>query len=140
MFEVGEWLEKKKLGMPYLCENGIVPILVRQAKATAYWKDRTSHARNGINGGVEGGFSNFNIYLGHSTDYGQYLEEGTGVYGPTGQPIVPVRAKILSWVDTDGKRYYARKVKGIKPHHTLEKTLMNNKQPILELLVEYWEG
>lgn len=140
MFEVGGWLEKKKLGMRIMFEGVVTPLLIRQAKATVYWKDRTGHARQGINGGVEGGIESFDVYLGNSTDYGQYLEEGTGIYGPTGQPIVPVRAKILSWVDTNGKRYYARKVKGIKPHHTLEKTLINNKQSILELLVEYWEG
>ena len=140
MFKVGGWLEQKKLGMRMMFEGVITPLLVQQAKETAYWKDRSGHARQGINGGIEGSLENFELYLGNSTDYGQYLEEGTGIYGPTGQPIVQVRAKILSWVGTDGKRYYARKVNGIKPYHTLEKTLINNREAILKLLAEYWEG
>lgn len=75
MFKVGGWLEQKKLGMRMMFEGVITPLLVQQAKETAYWKDRSGHARQGINGGIEGSLENFELYLGNSTDYGQYLEK-----------------------------------------------------------------
>ena len=122
-----------------LLSGVIAPQLVNQAKANAYWKDRTSHARNGINGGVEGGDSQYSVYLAHGTEYGEWLEKGTGIYGPVGKEIVPVKGKVLSWVDTDGKRHFAKSVRGIKPMPILEDTLKNNKDLVVETIMKYWE-
>lgn len=115
------------------------PLLIRQAKATVYWKDRTGHARQNINGGVETTSDGFELYLAHGTEYGEWLEKGTGVYGPTGSPIVPVQAPILSWIDANGQRHFAKSVKGIKPMPVLEDTLNNNKEAIIESILKYWE-
>lgn len=140
MFEVTNWLERKVAGMGMLLEGVICPMLVNQAKTKAYWKDRTGHARQNINGGVEGNNSEFELYLAHGTEYGEWLERGTGIYGPTKKPIVPVNKKVLSWVDTDGKRHFAKSVKGIKPMPILEDTLKNNKELVINTIEKYWEG
>jgi len=47
-----------------------------------------------------------------TSGYGGYLEIGTGIYGPHKQPIRPVKARVLSWVQADGTRVFAREVKG----------------------------
>ena len=47
--------------------------------------------------------------------YAQYLEWGTGLYGPYKQLIYPKTAKVLSWVGSDGKRHYATYTKGMTP-------------------------
>lgn len=140
MFELSKWIERKTAGMGMLLEGVICPTLVNQAKNKAYWKDRTGHARQNINGGVTGNLSEFELYLAHGTEYGEWLEKGTGVYGPTKRPIVPVQAKILSWVDTDGQRHFAKSVKGIKPMPILEDTLKNNKELVITTIEKYWEG
>lgn len=49
--------------------------------------------------------------------YGALLDRGTGLFGPHATPIVPRRAKVLSWVDkTTGDRAFARSVKGTGKH------------------------
>lgn len=45
--------------------------------------------------------------------YGQYIEEGTGVYGKTGQPITPKTKKAL-YFKVAGKPVFAKKVKGMR--------------------------
>ncbi|MBO1685422.1 hypothetical protein HJU46_04870 [Clostridium butyricum] len=137
-FKVIDYINRKKVGMGMLIGGIIAPTLVNKAKEKAYWKDRSSHARNGINGGVEGGGSQYSVYLAHGTEYGEWLEKGTGIYGPTGKKIVPVKGKVLSWVDTDGERHFAKSVKGIKPMPILKDTLNNNKEFIIEAVGKYW--
>jgi hypothetical protein len=41
--------------------------------------------------------------VGSSLEYARYLEEGTGVFGPKGQPIMPKSKKALFWGAFDGK-------------------------------------
>lgn len=48
-----------------------------------------------------------------------FHELGTGIYGPTGLPIRPVKSQYLSWVGADGKRIFARSVKGVADRHWL---------------------
>lgn len=45
-------------------------------------------------------------------EYSSYQDEGTGIYGPSGQPIVPVSAKVLHFVAKDGTEVFVRSVKG----------------------------
>lgn len=35
--------------------------------------------------------------IGTSVEYARYVHDGTGIYGPKGQPIRPKRAKVLAW-------------------------------------------
>lgn len=39
----------------------------------------------------------FQARIGSHMAYAPYVEYGTGIYGPKGKPIVPVRAKALAW-------------------------------------------
>ncbi len=49
--------------------------------------------------------------------YGAWQNEGTGVYGPTGQPITPARSKYLRWIDNNtGQVRFARSVRGTNEH------------------------
>lgn len=52
--------------------------------------------------------------------YARYVEEGTGIYGPAGQPIRPVKAKVLAW-KAGGQWIIARQVRGMKPWHYMRK-------------------
>jgi len=45
--------------------------------------------------------------------YGIFIEQGTGIFGPLGTPIVPKRARVLAWKGSGGM-VFARSVKGIK--------------------------
>ncbi|MGG7195125.1 hypothetical protein [Clostridium butyricum] len=137
-FKVIDYINRKKVGMGDFLRGQIKPTLVNKAKEKAYWKDRSSHARDGINGGVEGGGDEYSVYLAPGTEYGEWLEKGTGIYGPTGKKIVPVKGNILSWVDGNGKRWFAKSVKGIKPMPILKDTLNNNKEFIIEAVGKYW--
>lgn len=51
------------------------------------------------------------------TTYAYFVNTGTGIYGPRGRPIVPVRAKVLRFPARGGRRgrggfVHARSVKG----------------------------
>ncbi len=54
--------------------------------------------------------------VGTDVPYWRYIHDGTGIYGPKGQPIKPVRAKALHWRGPGGEAMFARQVKGIKPN------------------------
>lgn len=47
-------------------------------------------------------------------EHASWQDRGTGVYGPSGQPIRPVRAKVLAWDGPDGP-VFARQVAGTPP-------------------------
>lgn len=139
-FKVNNFIDNKMNGMSTILQYGIAPDLVNEAKEKAYWKDRSEHARQAINSGVEGNNSQYTLYLAHGTEYGGWLENGTGIYGPAKKLIVPVDKKILSWVDTEGKRHFAKSIKGIKPMPILQDTLKNNKENIANKIIQYWEA
>jgi hypothetical protein len=69
--------------------------------------------------------------IGTNLPYGRYVHDGTGVFGPKGRPIRPVRARFLRWPvtnnayrETGGRRRYkggstaryafAKQVRGVK--------------------------
>lgn len=52
-------------------------------------------------GNVEGG-STLRVQVGTNVHYAPYVEYGTGIYGPKGQPIRPKVAKVLAWKATGG--------------------------------------
>lgn len=137
-FGVNDFINEKINGMRTFLQFGIVPTLVGEAKQRAYWKDRSTNSRNGLTGGIEGGGTEYLLYLAHGVEYGEWLENGTGVYGPTHNPIVPVNKKVLSWIDESGTRHYAKKVKGIKPMPILKDTLERNKDLIADEIIKYW--
>jgi hypothetical protein len=51
------------------------------------------------------------IRIGNSVNYALAVHEGTGIYGPTGQPIRPRRAKVLRF-KVGGRVIYRPSVRG----------------------------
>lgn len=138
--KVESFIEHKLSGMQGLLKYRVSPMLVDKAKESTYWKDRTrnGHARNGINCQVEVKDKKYILPLAYDVEYGQWLEEGTGIYGPMHKPIVPINKKALSWVDEDGKKHFAMKVKGMKPTPIIRDTLENNKHNVANEIIRYW--
>jgi Bacteriophage HK97-gp10, putative tail-component len=56
-------------------------------------------------------------------DYGFYVQQGTGVYGPSGRPIRPVQARVLAWPARGGGMVFARVVRGQRPQPFLTEAL-----------------
>lgn len=64
-------------------------------------------------------------------EYALYVHEGTGIYGPKGQPIVPKRGKYLVFESRNarttargrGAKVFARQVKGQRPQRFLLEAL-----------------
>lgn len=54
------------------------------------------------------------IEAGTSLKYARWLQEGTGIYGPSGEPIRPKRAKFLHFWIGD-QEVFAKSVKGMPP-------------------------
>lgn len=61
--------------------------------------------------------------VGFNLRYGLFVHEGTGIYGPTGSPIVPKSAKMLRWKTRQGIVHYAASVKGMRPNAFLKKAV-----------------
>lgn len=61
--------------------------------------------------------------VGTPLKYGLYLDQGTGIHGPRGRPIVPVRAKYLRFTTRTGQVVYAKSVRGIRPTKFLRSSL-----------------
>lgn len=53
-------------------------------------------------GDVKGDASALRVQVGTNLHYAPYVEYGTGIYGPKGQPIRPKTAKVLAWRATGG--------------------------------------
>ena len=50
-------------------------------------------------------------------DYTEFVDQGTGLYGPLKQWITPKRAKYLSWVGPTGGRVFAKRTRGQPGQH-----------------------
>lgn len=55
--------------------------------------------------------------------YMRYQNEGTGIYGPDGTPIVPVSAKVLVFDSPILGLTFAPSVRGTEPTHWWDRTL-----------------
>lgn len=68
-----------------------------------------------------------------SASYMKYLDKGTGIYGPKGQPITPTTKKVLKFV-YKGKTVFAKQVKGIQPQKIVEKSIQATTPKIPEFV------
>jgi hypothetical protein len=126
-----DYITRKKAGMHALC-NMFANDLENKAKQNANWKDRTSHARQALHGGVEGGINEYSIYLSHGVEYGEILEEGSKPH-----VIKPKNKKALYW---KGAAHPVKEVHhpGTKGFKTIETTLERNKERIKNTVIDYW--
>jgi len=72
-----EFLERKKAGLYALLQNW-AGTMEGYAKSHAPWTDRTGHARQGLQGGVDVRGDQQVLYLSHGVDYGIWLELAHG--------------------------------------------------------------
>ena len=84
--------------------------------------------RSSISHVVEVGTTSVKVIVGSPLPYAQFVHEGTGIYGPTGTPIRPTRAKNLKFRAGKGpksKRQWVTvpQVKGQKPNPFLVRAL-----------------
>lgn len=71
------------------------------------------------------------VKVGTNLNYGLWVNDGTGVFGPTGSPIVPVNARVLHWVGEDGD-VFRPSVQGQPGKHFMEEGLKNSKSGVQE--------
>lgn len=67
---------------------------------------------------------NLAVLVGTNVHYAGWQHEGTGIYGPHGQPIVPVRATYLRFIPKNSSTFvYAKEVRGTMPTYFLRRAL-----------------
>jgi hypothetical protein len=130
-FKAIDYIERKKAGMIILSELAAKE-LENEAKRNAPWTDRTSHARQGLHGGTEAGNNEYSIFLSHSVDYGEILEEGS-------KPHI-IRAKNKKALYWRGAKHPVKQVNhpGTKGKPIIEPTINSNKEKIKQAVIDYW--
>lgn len=129
-------IRRKQAGMHTLGQ-AIANDIAAEAKAKASWTDRTGNTRNAIHGGVDGVGDEFVVYVAHGSEVGAYHETGTGIYGPKGRPITPVKSKVLHF-KVNGKDVFAKSIKGIKKNPVLMNAVQAKKSKVEQAIKEYW--
>jgi hypothetical protein len=67
---------------------------------------------------------NLAVLVGTNVSYAGYQHEGTGIYGPRGTPIVPVKSKYLRFKPKGSTQFvYAKEVRGSMPTFFLKRAL-----------------
>lgn len=89
---------------------------VTRAQATDDWQNRTGKTRKSIRAKQVSAYRWRFVAGGASL----WLNDGTGIYGPRGTPIVPVHATALRF-KIGGHWISTKSVKGIKPTHFVDK-------------------
>ena len=67
---------------------------------------------------------NMRALIGSNKHYAEAVEKGSGIYGPTGQPIRPRRAKVMVFRGHKGI-VFAKSVKGQPGQHFLKRALQS---------------
>ena len=132
--DVQDYIRRKK-GELHMLLDRWAGELKGYAMQNAPWKDRTTHARQGIHSGVEDEGDRFILYLSHGKEYGTYLETGTGIYGPKKKPIKPVNKKALYG---EGLPHPVKQVKGMKPQPIIKPTIDKHYEDIKKDVLEVW--
>lgn len=133
-----EFVERKIAGL-HLLANNIGKNLEKEAKSSASWTDRTGNTRRAIHGGADKNDSGVVVYLAHGSKVGWYLEEGTGIHGPKGRRITPVKAKALRFT-MNGNVVFAKSTKGMPAQPIIEPTADKKWPDIKRQVRRYWES
>jgi len=99
MGNLDRWYAEKRAGIEAIGRN-IAAKATAKAKTDRPWKDRTSHARQGLKGGTQWDSTTaLIIYLAHSVDYGPYLELcNDGRFAVIEKTLNSFRAELLTSV------------------------------------------
>lgn len=104
--------------------------LLRRGRNVAYYARRfcpvnTGRLRSSITTELVQYSGNIAVLVGTKVNYAMYQHEGTGIYGPHGTPIVPVRARALRFRPKGSTQFvYARMVRGTPPTFFLRRALV----------------
>lgn len=88
---------------------------VAEAKAQRKIKNRTGALARGWHRMLRRQPRALAVSLVSNVKHAFFQELGTGLWGPSGQRIRPIRAKFLRWIGPGGKVIFARSVKGVPP-------------------------
>lgn len=69
-----------------------------------------------------------------SAKYAVYVNEGTGLYGPTHSLIKPKKGKVLRF-EVGGKTIFSRWSKGIKPRRFVQKSIKQTENRVSNLVI-----
>lgn len=95
-----------------------------ESLAKKYCPVNTGHLRASITTKLVKYGGNLAVLVGSNLNYAMYQHEGTGIYGPHGTPIVPVRAKYLRFKPKGSSTFvYAKEVRGSMPTFFLKRAL-----------------
>lgn len=93
--------------------------------AKKYAPVNTGRLRASINAKLVKFAGNLAVLVGTNVNYAMFQHEGTGIYGPRGRPIVPVRAQYLRFIPKNSTvPVYARQVRGSMPTFFLKRALV----------------
>lgn len=93
--------------------------------AKKYAPVNTGHLRASINAKLVTYAGNLAVLVGTNVHYAKYQHDGTGIYGPHGTPIVPVRAKFLRFKPKGSSTFvFAKEVRGSMPTFFLRRALV----------------
>ena len=73
--------------------------------------------------------------IGTSANYAEYVNSGTGIYGPHKTPIVHPTIGEKFAFQVNGKMVYTNIIKGIKPRRFVEKSMERTSNRIPELVI-----
>lgn len=127
-----DFINRKNAMMYAFCDNWANE-LENIAKVSAPWRDRTAHARQGLNGDTSVRDNEYTISLSHGVEYGGILEDGSPPH-----EIRPKNKKALYW---KGAAHPVKVVHhpGTQKYATVGPTMEKNKYKIRDSAIKLWE-
>lgn len=126
-----DFVARRKTKMHLACEN-VASRMEQKAKSVAPWTDRTAHARQSLNSGLEVQGDTFILYVAHGVRYGRYLESGTPAH-----VILPKHKKALYWA---GASHPVKKVNhpGTRKYPAVVPAAQNGQQELERAVRRVW--
>ncbi|PZM62238.1 tartrate dehydratase [Paenibacillus dendritiformis] len=139
--EVRAKIERRKAATLLVAKH-VGKIMEGDAKQKASWEHITNHAVKGIQGGADVRKNDIDkmavVYLAHTARYGQYLEMGTGLYGPKKRLIKPKTKKALRFPVGNGEFAIVGAVKGMKPRPIIKPTVQRHVSTLRQAVRDVW--
>ena len=127
------YITRGKAATYLLCEN-LASHMEKHAKENAPWKDRTSPARQSINGRATRAGDTTIMSIAHGVRYGKYLEKGTPAHD-----IRPKVKKALYWKGADHPVKLVHHP-GTRAYPAILPAAEAGKKMLKEALIELWKG
>lgn len=139
--EVRAKIERRKAATLAVAQH-VGKIMESEARQKASWDNITGHARKGIQGGADVRQSGRGrmavVYLAHTMHYGQYLETGTGLYGPKKRMIKPKTKKALRFPVGNREFAIVGAVKGMRPRPIIKPTVQRHVSTLRQAVRDVW--